>query len=454
MRKRFTGAVAAAVFLLLALIWSQADPARHHLLLGAGILAASVSLWICGTLPMSVTTLLMIALLALTKIVSFRDAIAQFSVSTSLFILASACLTAAIRGSALPQRMTGALMRRFAGREKALVFCLGILITLCSAFMSSLATCAMFAALMREFMEQAGLPQHSRFRRDVMLLIPACAGIGGFMSPAGTPANILLLELLAAQGARLSFLQWCAIGFPLGLGASALFLGLLLLLSPPEEIALRPDSGRQPFTARDRKVAVITAAVIGGWFLSGWLPGLDVTIVGLLGMIAIFSPGIDLLSWRQFEAETDWDLVIMMGTVSVLMSGIASTGLLSRAAALLVSALSGLSGFAFLAALSVILFLLRTCIPTTTAVPALIGPLLLEISAARGISAVPLLMLLAFWTAAALILVYTEPIYLITFHGGKAYSARDLARVGIPVSLLMALVLAAGMPPLVQLVLG
>ena len=33
-----------------------------------------------------------------------RDAIAQFSVSTSLFILASACLTAAIRGSALPQR--------------------------------------------------------------------------------------------------------------------------------------------------------------------------------------------------------------------------------------------------------------------------------------------------------------------------------------------------------------
>ena len=49
-----------------------------------------------------------------------------------------------------------------------------------------------------------------------------------------------------------------------------------------------------------------------------------------------------------------------------------------------------------------------------------------------------LLMLLAFWTASAMLVVYTEPIYLLTWER-KDYSALDLLRTGALPSLLMAM---------------
>ena len=453
-KKRVWGLGIAALLLAAALLWAAADPERGPMLMGAGVLGASVSLWICGTFPMSVTTLLMIAALGWMGILSFQSAMAQISTSTSLFILASSGLTVAVQGSGLTRRATHALTRRFGANSRRLLFGLGMLITVSSAFMSSLATCAMYTALLMELLNSGGAAESPRFRRDVYLMIPACAGIGGFMSPAGTPANVLLLDLLASHGIKVSFLQWCAVGMPVGLGASALFLAALLLILPPERISLRSSDAREPLSRRDRTLGCILLLVICGWLTCGWLPHMDVTMVALLGMGLMFLPGVDILDWKKLTARTDWDLVIMMGTVSVLMGGIASTGLLSRVADFGLRALAGLPPYVFLALLSVALFLLRTCIPTTTAAVALLSPLLMEIAAARGMPVMTPVMLLAFWTAAALILVYTEPIYLMTFRGGQAYRATDLARVGAPVSLALAFLLAAALPPLVRAVFG
>lgn len=47
-------------------------------------------------------------------------------------------------------------------------------------------------------------------------------------------------------------------------------------------------------------------------------------------------------------------------------------------------------------------------------------------------------MLLAYWTACALLLVYTKPIYLLTWQH-RDYSPLDLLRIGACPSLLMAI---------------
>ena len=453
-KKRLLGLMLTLAVLITACLFSRAAGDSGKLFWALGVLISSVILWTCGTFPMSVTTLFMISLLALSGILSFHDAMAQISTSTSLFILGSSALTAAVRDSALLGWITDALLRRFLHKEKRLLFLLGITVTVSSAFMSSLATCAIYAALLAEFLQRTGLPDRSRLQRDVMLMIPACAGIGGFMSPVGTPANILLMDYLSGQGIQITFAQWCLIGFPTGLTASVIFLAFLMLLSPPEKIQGTPVSVRPVLARRDHKLLWVLCAEIIGWMLSSWIPGIDVTMIALLGMVLMFLPGMDLLQWKRFTAQTDWDLVIMMGSVSVLMYGIASTGLLAEIASGFTGLLSGLSGFAFFAVLSVLLFLLRTCIPTTTAVVALLGPLLIQISDSMSIPAAVPLMLLGFWTASALIIVYTEPIYLITYQDGKNYQAADLLRIGIPASFALAVLLALLLPWLVPLVLA
>ena len=155
-KKRVWGLGIAALLLAAALLWAAADPERGPMLMGAGVLGASVSLWICSTFPMSVTTLLMIAALGWMGILSFQSAMAQISTSTSLFILASSGLTVAVQGSGLTRRATHALTRRFGANSRRLLFGLGMLITVSSAFMSSLATCAMYTALLTELLNSDG----------------------------------------------------------------------------------------------------------------------------------------------------------------------------------------------------------------------------------------------------------------------------------------------------------
>jgi sodium-dependent dicarboxylate transporter 2/3/5 len=79
-----------------------------------------------------------------------------------------------------------------------------------------------------------------------MIAIPACAGIGGFLTPAGTPSNILILDILKNNNIVVTFWEWCLIGFPIGIFTSFLFLIILVTLFNPnkEEIIILNNNSK------------------------------------------------------------------------------------------------------------------------------------------------------------------------------------------------------------------
>ena len=91
-------------------------------------------------------------------------------------------------------------------------------------------------------------------------------------------------------------------------------------------------------------------------------------------------------------------------------------------------------------AIAVVICVMRAFIPTTTAVIALFVPLLQSIAGITGASLPALLFIPAFWGPAALLLCYTEPIYLITF-GEKYYTEGNLLKAGWLPSLVLACVI-------------
>ena len=176
-------------------------------------------------------------------------------------------------------------------------------------------------------------------------------------------------------------------------------------------------------------VLSVTIMVIIGWFLSSFVPLLNTTNVAIWGLIILFFPFVEVLDIDMFGREVNWDLVLTMGFVSVLMTGIAGTGIVSDFVNFVFGETTQSSTLVVLFIVSLSICIIRAFVPTTTAVIALLAPMLLEISCITSISYTSLLLIAAFWAATALLLVFTEPIYLITYKE-KYYSPKDLLKVG------------------------
>ena len=153
----------------------------------------------------------------------------------------------------------------------------------------------------------------------------------------------------------------------------------------------------------------------------------------------MFLPPVRLLDIQKFSKGVNWDLVLAMGSVSVLMTAISDAGLLTDVSNALFGNIGSLAPIVIMVIISLVICVLRSFIPTTTAVIALFAPMLISISQTTGLSICALLMTASFWAASALLLIYTEPIYLITYKEGY-FSETDLLKTGIIPSLALSVI--------------
>lgn len=384
---------------------------------------------------MSVSIICIIGVVMAEGLLRPMDALMRFDWRTALFVIASSGITAAMAISTIPQRMTKWLLKLSRNRAGLFVLGFGLLVATCSSVMSSLATCALFAGMVDELL-RAG---KTSLRRCLMLVIPACAGIGGFMTPAGTPANLLVLSILKEQGITMRFWQWCVIGIPAGLLTALLFIGSAVLTLRPslEELNLTAPPLTKQQRKKDRATIGIVLLILAGWMATSWIRGIELWHIACAGVLVMLLPPVGILDLGLLRKHIHWDLVITMGTVGIAMGAIANSGLTNWVCQHMVISLSSLQPEWMLIVVSIEICCIRALIPTTTGVVMLLGPLLIELAAATGQSLSVLLMVMSFWTACALLLVYTEPIYLLTWQR-KDYSAADLLKIGAIPSLLMA----------------
>ena len=397
-------------------------------------------LWIDGSIPISISTLLLICIMPLFNIMSFSDVINSISINTSLFILATSGLTIAISNSNIPNYIVYKIIRK-TDNCKVILFWLGISITLISGFMSSLATCTLFYGILSTSFKEF---KNTNFYKILMLIIPVCSSIGGFVSPAGTPANILIIEELLKLGISISFIKWFSIGFIFSIITFLIvYLFSLLFLKPENKISVNIKNVL--LNNKDKTVIVISIFIILGWFLSSYISVINTTLVACFGLFILFIPSLKILDMKKMSSQTNWDLVISMGTVSVLMVGINSTGVLNDVISYILPIISSLDIVIISILISIFICFLRAVIPTTTAVVTFFMPMLLTLVASLNVSPLFFMLILGYHSACSLILIYTEPIYLITY-SENVYSEKDLLKIGLIPSLIMSIVVALVFP--------
>lgn len=446
--KRFSGLIIAAVIIILGVFLPVPNGVTRQGVLSVCFFISTIVLWLCKTFPMMIVSLLIIFLLPLFKVITLNDIFTSFGSMAFFFAVPVFVLTKAIENTSLPLRICYTLIRRTKGSSTALVFSVMLACTLTSALVSNLSSCIIYLSLALSLLEANNCrPGQSNLGRCLMIGIPAMAGCGGVITPAGTPGNVIIIDLLASRGISISFLQWIAVFAPLSL-LCCIVSGLsLTALFKPEKItedAIKALESRVKecgaLKGREKKTLVIISSVLFLWILGTWVPALNITVVAMIGMAVLFLPGVDVLDWNTVESKVNWDLVFTIGSVNVLISALNQTGIVDWLVSGVLANLGPTSSFMVLFIVSIVACIIRAFIPTSPVFVGLLAPLLLPLAALTGLSPTALMVILAFWAGTSFLL-YIQPLFLFSFGHGY-YAPGELLKWGWFPSLIMCMLLS------------
>lgn len=423
----------------------------------AGVFIAALALWLSESLPIAVTALLVIAVQPLLQIATMPAAGAAFMSPVIFFVLAMFLIAAVINETGLDQRFARWLLARAGRGSRRVILAFMIGTASLSTIVSDVPVCAIWAALgMALLVRQNAEPGRSNFGRALMLGIPIAAFIGGVGTPAGSSVNLLGLQLLKQfGGADIGFLHWMAIGLPMVVILTPLAWWVLMRFYPPEfdEITPLEDHEQRALSPAERKVIWLLGTMLALWLASTWWPRqLDATMVALLGSVAMFAPGLRLLTWQRALGAVSWDALFMIGGITSLGVACRETGLAQWFVNHTLSGLTGWSPVAIIATVSAVTVIIHLVVPILPAVVAVLVPPIAVLAQQSGHSPA-LYVLPVVFTASCGFLLPLDAVSLITY-GTRYYRMTDMLLPGLVISVFWVVLMTTlmlGVPAVVRL---
>jgi len=443
----------AAVIVLISCVLPLPEGLTRAGLQSWGVILAAIVLWVSEALNMAVTGIFMAALLVFMKVMTPNDMFKGFGGSVFFFMVGTMSITTAMASTTIPTRIAGAIMTWAKKSPRKLVVGFAVGTALLSSIMSNIPTCALFASLGIAVLKANGDPKPgtSNLGKCLMIAIPAGSVIGGYMTPAGGPTNIIAMNTLAANGHPITFLQWMIQGYPIGLVITIIVALWLTFVHKPESIsdealvkANEMVHGNGPLTTREKKALAIIGLMFVAWIASSWISVLNTTCVALMGTCLFMFPGIDVMTWDEYSQKGGWDASFMVGSVGALADAALGTG---AAKWLITTTLGGAANWSSLAVFCLISFLvciIHILVPSGPAVAGLAVVPIVELALMAGINPVAAAILVSFWSAVTFVLP-TDAVPMFTYKFGY-YGFGDMMKAGIPISVIVAILVAILIP--------
>ena len=439
MKKSVVGILFGLALITLCAVVPLPNELSRQGLLAFGIFGAAIVMWITEALPMSVTGLGLSMLMVLVGIYTIKDAYKSFAGTAFFFVFATYAINACLAETSIPDRICAFFIK--ATRSNTKLFILGIMLSAAflSAIMSNMATCALLATLSLNLLKLNGNPKpgSSKLAKCLMIGVPFACGVGGFATPAGTPANIIAISLLESQfGISVSFLSWMLIGIPMTLISVCVCAFSVTLVFKPEPLSmetiqyantLKEKLGKLSKT--EIKVICVISAEILLWILSTWITVLSTTLVAILAMAVMFMPGIKVLDWKTYDKYANYDVLFMMGSITALVGGLTASGATNWLVNNLLPGMDGHSAMLIFLLGAVFVAVCHMAIPAGSAVLSLTAVPLMGIAAATGVNPLALILIAAFWSGAVFLFPF-DGVPLLTYGYGY-YKMLDMAKAGV-----------------------
>lgn len=250
---------AALAFTLVAAIpWHAEERIRR----AAGLVLATLILWVSEAAPLGITGLLIPVGAVFTGLLRWNDALAAWSDPVLFLFLGAFLLARALDKSGAFQFLLRARWaERFRGSGGA---GLALLVMLVAGAVSTLQSNTAVTAMMLPVV--LALARRVRTPALVLLALSYGATFGGMATPVGTPPNFIGYAKMKEMDSAVSFLSWMKVGVPIWIGMVVLTTGMLGLNELLGRVrrggarrASAPEKSGTTFAA-DAKPAVVAEA--------------------------------------------------------------------------------------------------------------------------------------------------------------------------------------------------
>jgi solute carrier family 13 (sodium-dependent dicarboxylate transporter), member 2/3/5 len=351
-----------------------------------------VSLWSTNLIPLSITSLLAIALIPLLGILEASQVYSFFGNRAVFFILGVFILSAAMVGSGLSVRLSMWVMEHFGSTPKKLITSIYFFGAISSCFMSEHAVATMLFPILTEIVNSLNLQRgNSVFAKALFFAMAWGCIIGGAMTVLGggrVPLAVEILEKSTQGTSTIGILEYTQLSFPLVLLLFVCGWVVLVTMFPPDledikpaqEILAKKHQTLGAMTFQEKGIAVVMGATLFTWF--GYGDALGIANIAILSLVLLFS--LNLINWKMVEPHINWAIILMYGGAICLGEVMATSG---AALWLSQSLFEGTvqSGFLFLFSIAV-LSLFFTTIMSNSAVIAILLPPAISMCEAYGIS--------------------------------------------------------------------
>ena len=387
------------------------------------VMAATVWIsvwWITEAVPLPVTSLLPIILFPVFHVSSIGDTTSAYGHPLVFLYIGGFLLAIAIEKTGLHSRIAINIIRRMGVKLHMIVLGFMLSTGFLSMWISNTATAVMMLPIGLAIIKVAeGSTDNSSqgFNKALMLAIAYASSIGGMATLIGTPPNLVFVGVVRdLYNVEISFLQWFIVAFPLAvillvicwwyLTRIGFPLGQATLHGGEQEMDSR-HRGLGVMSFAEKSVTIVFVTVALAWITRSFLlekiiPGLDDTIIAMIGGIVLFLiPGKQkeyggILTWED-AGKLPWGIILLFGGGMALAQAFESSGL-----AVWIG--GRMTGFSVLGVFLVILLVVAivnflTEFTSNLATVTMILPVLAPIAMAAGIS--PILLMVAATMAAS-----------------------------------------------------
>ncbi|MDO4616836.1 MAG: DASS family sodium-coupled anion symporter [Lachnospiraceae bacterium] len=424
-----------------------------------GILITIIIALVLEVLPLGVSCLLGISLMVLFGAVpNLSTALSGYTSSILYLVLVTFGFSVAITKVPLSKRLMVFLIRLFNKKIDHILLAVMVCAAVLSSIMSNTATTAVLISVVLSFLGiYTDKEEERRSGKAFMIGLPIASMIGGGMTPAGCPINVIGLELLEQAGIRVTFVQWMAVGVPVAAVSLLIAWKLTAVIFKPaplseSQIDAYIDSLHIPkkMTRKERYVLIVIVTLFFLWILSSWIPVLNITVVGIVGFAFLFLPGYEVMTWREYTNNVSWTSFFLIGTMMSLGNALVANGVSSWLVDLFFKNHIHAALPVTIALICLLVFLLLIPIPIGPVLATMLGVPFLSLAGNWGISPVYLILPLAICASCCFILPL-DTVPLLTYSTGY-YKMTDMPKISVILQLCIVVLLTIWLPIVIPLI--